>query len=199
MRILKIANILVENANKRALEEVKKIFPQAQMAPSIRAAKDYIINIGPKIVYAHIISCRSLKACSSTAPTFGAVASKDGFATLITPSSGHYYNTMLTEEGPLGVDFTMLQFEVAELSEKISNSDYKESDPYGERRAIKILLDRVYKNPFETIRIWKADYPLGYPPYKEGLSGELKLTYNDEDPEYNLEQDISKMDEPYEV
>ena len=158
-----------------SLKSIKKSYPNAQLANSKKSAVDYIVNNAPSIIYANMIRCNSLKQCSSVSPIFAAKASNDGFATLIDTRPGHVYNVMLTAEGPLGVDLTALQFKMSELANKIADDEYLDKDPFGEKRAEKQLLEKLIKNPFETIKVWSMDILSGYAPNSENLFGGLEI------------------------
>jgi len=99
------------------LSQIRKEFPGAQLAPSRKAAAEYVAKVAPDIVYTYMIcTLGGLKQCSSVSPYFAAKASDEGFATLVAVIPNHQYNIMLTEEGPLAVDMTRLQFEVSSFT-----------------------------------------------------------------------------------
>lgn len=203
-KMLKLAVFFKNDAFINKLESVQKIFPQAKITKMVEA-KQYVLNIAPKIIYTNIIQCRSLKQCSEVAPLFAAIASKDGFATLIASAPNHYYNVMLTEEGPMGVDLTALQFKANSLADKILENDdeeWDEIDPMGERRAKEQLLSLIVKNPYETVRIWHMNYTVGEAPYASGISEKLELKFDKKDqeeqyPAYMKQEDKSVVDEAH--
>jgi hypothetical protein len=186
------------------LSQVQKDFPNARLAPSRSAAAEYVAKIAPDIVYTYMI-CQfgGFKQCSAVSPYFAAKASDDGFATLVTAVPNHQYNVMLTEEGPLAVDLTRLQFEAYQVASRIleeedEKGEYNEEDPYGELRADQILKEQLIKNPFRTVRIWATNDLDGFAPNRESISGKFVRHFNPklqqtDHPEYGSESDISEM------
>lgn len=140
------------------LIDVKNTFPEAAITSEF-AAIDYIKNIANRIIH-KLIRCNSLKQCSELAPLFAAVASKDGLATVIAYTPGHQYNIILTENGLLGVDFTALQFKVDKIAQSMESElmrgqeDDSEYDWVLYNNAAKYLLEKAFRNPFESIRVW---------------------------------------------
>ena len=183
-------------------DQIREKFPNIKIH-SMDKCREYVRNVSPYFIYKYIYSGNSLKACSAISFAFAEQGCIDGFAVLIKEIPGHYYNIMLTTEGPIAVDMSSIQFELQNLAKKF---DYTDKDPYGEMRALKILLKEVKDNPFKTVKIWKTNDldNVSLPSGKNTMDNIKSFDFNMydkiidmESPGYGNKRDFSEVDREY--
>ena len=90
----------------------------------------------PAMVLQYIIQSQALKVCSNISPAFAVVARYYDFDAYQVTGNNHFYNVVLTSDGPVEVDLSYIQFSVCGYRDSI-------------RKAIKDLV----KDPWMAVRV----------------------------------------------
>lgn len=112
--------------------------------------QDWFKEALPALIFQHIIQAKAVKVCSGISPIFGIIARNYGYDAYVVSVPGHFFNVVITPEGPIEVDLTAIQFQVCDF---VKDDDTTARDPYGIRKALRRVLRHVIRDPSRAIKI----------------------------------------------
>lgn len=104
----------------------------------------------PAIIFQHIIVARAVKVCSNISPIFGFIARHHGYDAYVLQTPGHVVNVVVTEDGPLLIDLSAIQFKLCDF---VSEEDITDWDLYGTEGALRKVLRYIIRNPWRAIKV----------------------------------------------
>lgn len=116
----------------------------------------------PAFVIRHILRARAVKVCSLISPAFAAVSNHYGFETYVANAPGHYYNVVITSDGPISVDLSYIQFKLNKICNDATDGadGHEEAGYYEEEKIVGQALKYIAKNPWRAVRIEPYEYSL---------------------------------------
>lgn len=108
----------------------------------------------PVFVLRFMSMARSVKVCSSISPAFAAISRVFKIPAYIVSEPGHMFNVVLTDEGPIKVDLSAIQFKLCKVAKQFESD---KRDRFGEKRATRKLLQQMESDPLNNIIIEPFD------------------------------------------
>lgn len=135
---------------EQTLKQLRQVFPQVKLK-SEAEFRIFLDDLLPKLIHKYLIRSGTMKNCSGISSDFSEIAGSAGFPVLTQHVPGHQRNVVLTNEGPLMVDLSYIQFSC--------NHDW--SDKNNQDEVIKNYLT-IYQDPWKAIKIEKLPkIPIG--------------------------------------
>ena len=97
----------------------------------------------PATVLQYLILARAVKVCSNVSPAFAVIARHYGFDAYQVAMPGHFYNVILTADGPVEVDLSDIQFRVC-----------------GDRKGVKQAINQLVRDPWSAVKIGPYEGPM---------------------------------------
>lgn len=92
----------------------------------------------PPLILKYILIPGSVRACSGISPAFAIIARHYGFDAYVVQVPGHFINVVLTDQGPIEVDLSYIQFSLS---------------AYPSRKELNNTLLAVAKDPMRAVKI----------------------------------------------
>jgi len=128
---------------KRAVLESRKYPRRNPDHPTTQQLLAWLQDAVPAAILQYLILARAVKVCSNVSPAFAIIARHYGFDAYQVAVPGHFYNVILTVEGPVKVDLSDIQFRVC-----------------GTRKDVKQAVKQLVKDPWSAVKIGPYEGPL---------------------------------------
>lgn len=116
-----------------------------------RADLDRFLAVAvPAFVHGWLVDKRTVKQCGTVSTDFALVAHREGFRVFVVSVPGHFYNVVMTKDGPVKVDLSACQFEVERGALHDFGPEERDTPEYQE---VKDLFARIERDPFSAVRI----------------------------------------------
>ena len=109
----------------------------------------------PALVLQYLIRAYAVKVCSNVSPAFAVVARDYGFMAYQATGINHFYNVVLTSDGPIKIDLSYIQFSIC-----------------GDRASVRKAIKELVRNPWAAVRIEPYEgqmHELGEPRMREDM------------------------------
>lgn len=111
----------------------------------------------PALILQHIIQAKAVKVCSGLSPIFGIIARYHGYEAYVVSTPRHFFNVVITPEGPVEIDLSAIQFRVCDF---VEDSDKTHRDLYGVKKALKKVLRHIIRDPRRAVKIQPYEGPM---------------------------------------